>query len=221
MVRRGAGFAHERRLHARGFRAVAGVDEVGRGSLAGPVVAGAVILDPRTAPRGLRDSKQVPPARRRLLARRIARAARAFAFGVVGPEEIDRTDILRATLLAMRRAVDGLAVPPDYVLVDALEIPGIDAPQTGLVRGDAVVASIAAASILAKVYRDEMMRSWHALYPLYGFDVNAGYGTPGHLDALRRYGSAPPHRLTFHGVRADDADLFGAAAPPSASVRSH
>ena len=204
-MRRGAGWSHERRLHARGYRAVAGVDEVGRGCLAGPVVAGAVILDARRAPGGLRDSKQVPKARRRILARRIAGAARAFAFGVVGPEEIDRTDILRATLLAMRRAVDGLPVRPDYVLVDALGIPGLDVPQSGIVRGDATVASIAAASILAKVYRDEMMRAWHALYPLYGFDAHAGYGTAGHLAAIRRYGAIALHRATFRGVRPESA----------------
>lgn len=212
MPRRPAGWSHEKRLHARGYRAVAGVDEVGRGCLAGPVVAGAVILDPRHPVRGLRDSKQIARGPRAVLARRLAQVARGFAFGVVGPEEIDRTDILRATLLAMRRAVDGLPVPPDYVLVDALEIPGVGVPQTGIVRGDATVASIAAASILAKVYRDEMMRAWHALYPAYGFDANAGYGTPDHLAALRCFGYTGLHRITFRGVRPDPIALRPAGA---------
>jgi ribonuclease HII len=184
------------------------VDEVGRGCLAGPVVAGAVILDPLCPVRGLRDSKQVPRAPRALLARRIARAARAFAFGLAEPEEIDRTDILRATLAAMRRAVRALPLPPDYLLVDALEIPGVGVPQLGIVRGDATVASIAAASILAKVYRDAMMRAWHGLYPAYGFDANAGYGTAAHLEALHTHGATAVHRKTFHGVRLDLSDTL-------------
>jgi ribonuclease HII len=214
MRRRGAGWSHEWRLHARGYRAVAGVDEVGRGCLAGPVVAGAVILDPLCPVRGLRDSKQIPRAPRAALARRIVRAARAFAFGLAGPEEIDRTDILRATLAAMRRAVRGLPVRPDYLLVDALVIPEAGVPQDGIVRGDATVASIAAASILAKVYRDEMMRAYHALYPAYGFDANAGYGTPAHLEALRAHGATAVHRTTFRGVRLeiDDTLLPGAGS---------
>src|SRR5688572_9387953 len=129
MRRRGAGWAHERRLAAGGFTAVAGVDEVGRGCLAGPVVAGAVVLDLRHRIRGLKDSKLILRLPRARLARVIARRASAFGLGVVEPEEIDRTDILRATLLAMRRAVSALRVRPDFLLVDALEIPGMDVPQ--------------------------------------------------------------------------------------------
>jgi ribonuclease HII len=201
MRRRAAGWIHERRLYADGFLSVAGVDEVGRGCLAGPVVAGAVVLDGRNRIPGLRDSKLLGAPDRERLARLIAGRAVAFALGVVDPEEIDRTDILRATLLAMKRAVEALRVRPDYVLVDALTIPGIAIPQGGLVHGDRISASIAAASIVAKFYRDEMMQSFHALYPAYGFDQHKGYGTRDHLDALRRFGPTPLHRSTFRGVR--------------------
>lgn len=206
MDARAAGFQHERRLRAAGFVAVAGVDEVGRGCLAGPVVAGAVILDEGRPIRGLKDSKLLSPAARRRLARQIAEEAAAFALGVIDPEEIDRTDILRATLEAMRRAVMGLRVRPDYVLVDALTIPGIDAPQRGLVGGDRISASIAAASIVAKFYRDEMMAAFHDLYPAYGFRRHKGYGTRDHLEALRRFGPTPWHRATFAGVRPQPMD---------------
>ncbi|MBI4168974.1 MAG: ribonuclease HII [Acidobacteria bacterium] len=215
MRRRDAGWSREKRLGASGYRAVAGVDEVGRGCLAGPVVAGAVVLDPRRPIQGLRDSKLLSRSRRARLARLITRRARAFALGVVDAEEIDRTDILRATLLAMKRAVSALRIRPDYVLVDALEIPGIAPPQEGIVGGDRLCASIAAASILAKVYRDEMMRSFHALYPAYGFDLHVGYGTPRHLEALRRFGATPLHRVTFRGV------LPSAAPGLFANARSH
>jgi len=198
---RAAGYLHERRLRAAGFAAVAGVDEVGRGCLAGPVVAGAVILDGGRPIRGLRDSKLLGPAERRRLARQIAGRAMAFALGVIDPDEIDRTDILRATLEAMRRAVMGLQVRPDFVMVDALTIPAIDIPQQGLVGGDRISASIAAASIVAKFYRDEMMLAFHDLYPAYGFRSHKGYGTRDHLEALRRFGPTPWHRSTFRGVR--------------------
>ncbi len=207
---RAAGFALERRRGERGFCAVAGFDEVGRGCLAGPVVAAAVILDPARRPRGLRDSKQLTAAERERLASAIATAAVAIALGVVDSIEIDRTDILRATLEAMRQAVEGLRVRPDYLLVDAVRIPAISIPQEGLIRGDARSASIAAASIVAKVYRDALMRSLHALFPAYRFDANKGYGTPDHLSALRRLGATPLHRTTFRGV-----PHRGAAARPA------
>jgi ribonuclease HII len=200
---RAAGFAHERQLFALGMQSVAGVDEVGRGCLAGPVVAGAVILDRNRPVRGLRDSKLLGAAARERLARQIAGRAAAFALGVVDPEEIDRTDILRATLEAMRRALMALTVRPDFVLVDALNIPAIGVPQRALVRGDRISASIAAASIVAKFYRDEMMLVFHDLYPAYGFGQHKGYGTREHLDALRRFGPTPWHRSTFKGVRRD------------------
>jgi ribonuclease HII len=213
---RAAGFVHERQLFAAGLRAVAGVDEVGRGCLAGPVVAGAVILDRSRPVPGVRDSKTLGAVARERLAREIAGRAVAFALGVVDPEEIDRTDILRATLEAMRRAVMALRVRPDFVLVDALNIPAIDVPQRGLVRGDRISVSIAAASIVAKFYRDEMMLAFHDLYPAYGFDQHKGYGTSEHLDALRRFGPTPWHRSTFRGVRQEPSfDLpFGLKAQP-------
>lgn len=198
--RRSAGRAHESRLGVRGYERIAGVDEVGRGCLAGPVVAAAVILDPERPIAGLRDSKQLPPDERVRLAHLVAGGARACALGIVEADEIDRTDILRATLAAMRQAVGALRVRPDFVLVDALIIPGIGVPQKGVVRGDQISASIAAASIVAKVYRDEMMRTFHTVYPAYRFDANKGYGTRAHLEALRRHGASPLHRATFRGV---------------------
>ena len=197
---RAAGFARELRLGERGYQAIAGVDEVGRGCLAGPVIAAAVILDPARRPRGLRDSKQLAAADRERLAAVIAKTAVAIALGVVESTEIDRTDILQATLEAMRCAVEGLRVRPDYLLVDAVRIPVIPIPQEGLIRGDSRSASIAAASIVAKVYRDALMRSLHPLYPAYRFDANKGYGTRDHLRALRRLGATPLHRTTFRGV---------------------
>jgi ribonuclease HII len=212
-----AGYRHERLLFAAGRRAVAGVDEVGRGCLAGPVVAGAVILDRARRIRGLRDSKLLEPADRERLAREIVRGAEAFALGIVDPEQIDRTDIFRATLEAMRQAVMRLKVKPDFVLVDALTIPAIDVPQKGLVGGDRISASIAAASIVAKFYRDEMMQSFHDLYPAYGFDHHKGYATATHLDALRRFGPTPWHRSTFKGVRPDPSPQLPLAPPPEAT----
>ncbi len=205
-----AGWQHEVDLRNRGFDRVAGVDEVGRGCLAGPVVAGAVVLDPDRPIAGLRDSKQLSPTVRERLAERIAVEAVACGVGIIDPEEIDHTDILRATLRAMSRALQTLRVAPDFVLVDALTIPGIRIPQRAIVRGDQISASIAAASIVAKVYRDAMMRSLHALYPAYRFDANKGYGTPDHLSALRRLGATPQHRVTFRGVP-------GPAEPPAAA----
>src|SRR5437867_12047396 len=174
---RAAGFLHERRLFAAGHSTIAGVDEVGSGGVAGPVVAVAVILDRSRPVAGVRDSKTLGAAARERLAREIAGRAVAFALGVVDPEEIDRTDILRATLEAMRRAVAALRVRPDFVLVDALTIPAIGMAQRGLVHGDRISGSIAAAWIVAKFYRDEMMLSFHDLYPAYGFEQHKGYGT--------------------------------------------
>jgi ribonuclease HII len=181
-------------------RHVAGVDEVGRGCLAGPVLAGAVILDPRRPVHGLRDSKLLEPSRREALAAIIEERAIAVAFGMADVAEIDAENILRATGLAMRRAVEALAVTPEHLLVDAIAIPGIAIPQRGIVHGDRLCASIAAASIVAKVRRDALMRRLHDDWPAYRFDVNKGYGTPAHLDALARHGATPLHRTTFRGV---------------------
>jgi ribonuclease HII len=179
---------------------VAGVDEVGRGCLAGPVVAAAVILDPARPVAGLRDSKLLTPARREELAARIEERAAAVGVGTADAREIDTLDILRATHLAMRRAVEALTVMPEFLLVDALTIPGVILPQQGIVHGDRLCASIAAASIVAKVRRDALMRRLHDTWPAYRFDANKGYGTPDHLEALRAHGASPLHRLTFRGV---------------------
>jgi ribonuclease HII len=212
---RAAGRVRERELGAHGARRIAGVDEAGRGSLAGPVVAAAVILDPERPVRGLRDSKLLSRGQRERLAVLLEERAVAQGIGAADAGEIDAMNILRATHLAMRRAVAALPVSPDYLLVDALHIPGVDVPQEGVVHGDRLVASIAAASILAKVYRDALMRSFHDLYPGYGFSSHMGYGTSGHLVALRRLGATPLHRVTFRGVPPHSRPAVSAAAPRS------
>jgi ribonuclease HII len=213
---RPAGRTRERALWARGVRHVAGVDEVGRGCLAGPVLAGAVILDPLRPVDGLRDSKLLEPARREALAAVIEERAIAVAFGMADAAEIDAQNILRATRLAMRRAVEALAVTPDYVLVDAIAVPGLAVPQQGIVHGDRLVASIAAASIVAKVRRDAMMRRFNDDWPAYRWDVNKGYGTRAHLEALAAHGASPLHRATFRGV---PAGRPAAGAPPIPGAR--
>ncbi len=185
---------------------VAGVDEAGRGPLAGPVVAAAVILDPARPVRGLRDSKALSDARRVALAERIRERAMAWAIASAEPAEIDALNILAATLLAMRRAVDGLAVVPAHVRVDGNQVPRLD-PALGctveaIVRGDALCADISAASILAKTWRDSHMRAMHERYPAYGFDRHKGYPTRAHLEALAEHGPCPIHRYTFGPVRA-------------------
>ena len=208
MRRRSAGWAQERRLFSSGYRLVAGIDEVGRGCLAGPVMAAAVILDPARPIRGLMDSKLLAPAERERLARRIADRALACGLGSIDAPEIDRFNILRATREAMMRAVESLTVRPDFLLIDALTLPAVSLPQRSLVRGDSLSVSIAAASILAKVYRDGMMCSFHAEYPMYRFAANKGYGTRAHRQALRRFGATPLHRRTFRGVSPVSGPLF-------------
>jgi ribonuclease HII len=193
-------FERRRRLFESGARLVAGVDEVGMGPLAGPVVAVAVILPERTDLPGLKDSKQLGRGAREALAPRIREQAIACAAGKVAPHEIDRLNIHRAGLEAMRRAVAALAVHPDWVLVDARTIPDIAVPQTAIVGGDASDGTIAAASIVAKVHRDAIMRHLGTRYPGYGFDRHMGYGTEQHLEALRRLGPSPVHRRSFAPV---------------------
>lgn len=191
----------ERELWRSGVGRVAGVDEAGVGPLAGPVVAAAVIVRPDAVLRGVDDSKTIPAARREALEARIRDEAEAVAVGMAGVEEIDRLNIYQATLLAMRRAVEGLATPPDHVVVDARTIPGLAAKQTAFVRGDARSYSIAAASIVAKVTRDRLMRELDARFPEYGFASHMGYGTPRHLEALRHHGPCEVHRRSFAPVR--------------------
>ncbi len=189
----------ERSLARRGYVAVAGVDEAGRGALFGPVVAAAVILSPIDHPPGLRDSKELPAARREELSVEIEAAAAAFAVGEASAGEIDRINIYQASRLAMKRAVAGLPAPPDFLLVDAMSID-LPVPQRALIRGDARSRSIAAASILAKVHRDARMREWDALYPQYGLARGKGYGTPEHVAALEAFGPTAHHRFTFEPV---------------------
>jgi ribonuclease HII len=184
-----------------GHLAVAGVDEVGRGALCGPVVAAAVVLDPDIDATGLDDSKRLTSRQRETLADRVRAGARAWATGLAGPDEIDRLNILQATLLAMRRAVSGLLPCPDALLVDALVIPGVAVPQRAIVKGDALSVSIAAASVVAKVTRDAVMRELDREYPGYGLARNMGYASEDHRNALRRRGPSAIHRRSFQGTQ--------------------
>ena len=181
---------------------IAGVDEVGRGPLAGPVVAAAVILDPARPIAGLADSKQLSPARRERLALDIRANALAWALGRAEVTEIDRLNIFQAALLAMRRAVETLPMTPDRVLVDGKHCPPLACPCTAIVKGDATVPAISAASILAKVTRDAELRELHDRYPRYDFARHKGYPTAVHREALRRYGPCPEHRRSFAPVAA-------------------
>ena len=180
---------------------VAGVDEAGRGPLAGPVVAAAVILDPGRRWDGLNDSKQLSAATRDALYARVLDGARAFAWAVMGPRAIDRLNIRRASLEAMRRAVVRLRIAPTLVLVDGNDsVPGLTQPQHALVDGDARMLSIAAASVLAKVVRDRIMGRLDRVWPGYGFARHKGYGTPEHLEAIERLGPCALHRYSFRPV---------------------
>lgn len=189
----------ERQLWNSGAHLVAGVDEVGRGSLFGPVVAAAVILDPAYRIRGLRDSKLLPAPRREQLAERIRAHAVAWAIAAVDAARIDQINIYHASRLAMLEAVSQLQPTPDHLLVDALRID-FNCPQTPIIHGDALSASIAAASIIAKVHRDRMICGWDPVFPLYGLASNKGYYTRKHVTALRQYGPSPLHRQSFEPV---------------------
>jgi len=195
------GTMFEDEARAGGFEFVAGLDEVGRGALAGPVVAAAVILDPRAAlPAGLNDSKKLTARQRERIAEELRAAAIAYSVGRIEPDEIDRINILQATRRAMLAALDQLATPADYLLIDALELKDANLPQRAIIRGDSISASIAAASIIAKTFRDRLMREYHDLYPQYNFAAHVGYGTRVHMQALRTHGACPIHRKSFRGV---------------------
>jgi ribonuclease HII len=181
---------------------VAGVDEVGRGPLAGPVVAAAVILDDLRPINGLRDSKALGPVTRRRLDAEIRAKALCVSLAEASVAEIDGLNILQATLLAMRRAVEGLRLRPARVLVDGNRLPVLKMPAEAIVKGDARVPAIAAASIVAKVYRDTLLERLHDEHPQYGFAEHKGYPTPEHLEALRRHGACTQHRRSFAPVRA-------------------
>ena len=198
---RDAHMRHERELRLAGFRRIAGLDEVGRGSLAGPVVAAAVVLPERHRIKGLRDSKVVPRARRETLYGLILDRADAVGVGCVEVEVIDAINILQATKLAMREALGRLGEPPDHLVIDALTLRDVDLPQRAIIDGDAISASIAAASIVAKVTRDRICDEFDARYPAYGFTRNKGYGTRFHYDALMSEGPCAWHRRSFAPVR--------------------
>jgi ribonuclease HII len=186
---------------ARGLRHVAGVDEVGRGPLAGPVVAAAVILDPERPVEGLKDSKKLTAKRREALAEQIRERALAWSLGRAEVQEIDRINILQASLLAMQRAVDGLSLAPELVLVDGNRCPQIAYPSRAVVKGDSLVPAISAASIIAKVSRDREMVELDSRYPGYGLANHKGYPSKAHLDALQALGVTPAHRRSYSPVR--------------------
>ncbi|HEX3878906.1 MAG TPA: ribonuclease HII [Bryobacteraceae bacterium] len=191
----------ERELQARGFRAVAGVDEVGRGALFGPVVAAAVILSPDRPVRGLNDSKLLEPEEREVLTERIRERAIAWAIGAIDAATIDAINIYQASRLAMRLAIERLNPSPDFLLIDAVPVD-LPVPQYSLIKGDARCQAIAAASIIAKVYRDACMRVWDEVFPVYGLASHKGYSTPEHCKAIEEFGLTPLHRLSFEPVRA-------------------
>lgn len=195
------GIDFENQAISEGFRFVAGVDEVGRGCLAGAVVAAACILDlSKPLPEGLNDSKKISEKRRDAIAEELKESVVAFAIGEVQADEIDRINILQATKKAMRLAIENLTPRADFLLIDAVQLREINLPQKAIIKGDAISASIAAASILAKTYRDNLMRELCTIYPQYGFSKHVGYGTKAHFEALREHGACAIHRKSFKGV---------------------
>lgn len=194
--------AYEERAHAGGFRYVGGIDEVGRGPLAGPVVAACVVADGPLKLKGLNDSKQVLPEVRESLAAEIKARCVAWAVGAASVAEIDRLNIYWASVLAMERALAALGVPPDYLLTDAVRIKSWSGPQEPVIKGDAKCATVAAASIVAKVHRDALLVALHDTYPQYGFHQHKGYASPQHIAALDAHGPCPEHRRGFWRVRA-------------------
>lgn len=191
----------ENQAISEGFRFIAGVDEVGRGCLAGAVVAAACILDlTKPLPEGLDDSKKLSEKKREAIAEQLKQTAVAFSIARVEADEIDRINILQATKKAMRAAIENLTPRADFLLIDAIQLKEINLPQKAIIKGDAISASIAAASILAKTYRDRLMREMCGIYPEYGFSKHVGYGTRAHFEALRQHGACPLHRKSFKGV---------------------
>ena len=191
----------ERDAWTKGFRLVAGVDEAGRGPLAGPVVAAAVIFNPGASPDGIKDSKQLTPARSEKLFFNICEKAVAVGVGIVSEKVIDRINILRASQLAMRKALAGLNIRPDFMLIDGMRVPRITGAQKAIPDGDKLSVSIAAASIIAKVTRDRIMVEQDSVHPQYGFASHKGYGTRAHFSALEKYGPCKIHRFSFRPVR--------------------
>lgn len=195
------GIEFEKQAVAEGYKYIAGVDEVGRGCLAGAVVAAACILDlSKPLPEGLNDSKKLTAKRRDLIAEELKETVLAFSIAQVEAEEIDRINILQATKKAMRAAIENLSPRADFLLIDALQLKEISLPQKAIIHGDAISASIAAASILAKTYRDRLMCELAKIYPEYGFEKHVGYGTKAHFEAIKKHGACPLHRKSFRGV---------------------
>lgn len=192
---------YERALRQQGITVIAGVDEVGRGCLAGPVVAAAVILPPDWADPAINDSKQLTAKQRETLYALIQMHAVSSAVGMVSETVIDQVNILQATYLAMEQALAALQVQPEYILIDALTLKHVSIPQQGIIKGDCLSISIAAASIIAKVTRDQILCDYDRQYPGYGFAAHKGYGTKQHLQAIAALGPCPIHRKTFKGVK--------------------
>ena len=191
---------YEKELYQAGYLAIAGIDEVGRGPLAGPVVAAAVILPPGCKIKGLNDSKKIPKKKHQEIYQAVLDKALAVGIGLIDNEIIDQVNIYEATKLAMKEALSKLSLKPDYLLIDAMKLD-IDIPQESIIKGDANSLSIAAASIVAKVTRDKLMADYDKEYPGYDFAQNAGYGTKSHLQGLERHGVTPIHRKTFEPVK--------------------
>ncbi len=192
---------YERMAYAEGAEYVAGVDEAGRGSLAGPVVAGAVILRRNWKHNGVNDSKQLTPAKRDELFGLIHKQAVSVGVGIIAAMTIDKVNILQATYLAMEQAIHNLEITPQYLLLDAVTLKNISIQQRGIIKGDSLSISIAAASIIAKVTRDRLMVEYDIQYPNYGFARHKGYGTKKHRNAIATHGPCPIHRKTFRGVK--------------------
>ncbi|MEA4848782.1 MAG: ribonuclease HII [Clostridiaceae bacterium] len=188
---------YERKCYEKGYRLVAGVDEVGRGPLAGPVVAAAVILGEEVLIPGVNDSKKLSEEKREYLYGEIKSKALCCSIGIVDEKVIDEINILNATYIAMKKALEGLEKKPDFILLDAVTLKGIDIPQKGIVKGDSLSLSIAAASIIAKVERDRMISAYDEIYPQFGFSKHKGYGTREHIECIRKYGLLPIHRRSF------------------------
>jgi ribonuclease HII len=208
-MRRQCSSRFEREARKRGWQRIAGLDEAGRGALFGPVVAAAVILNPKRRIVGLDDSKKLRPGQRELLAHRIREHALAWGVAQIDAQRIDAWNIYQASLQAMIEALAQMKIPPDYLLLDAVRLDVL-IEQKSLIHGDARSVSIAAASILAKVERDRLMTDWDGLYPQYGLARNKGYGTPDHLEALHLHGPSPEHRYSFAPVREASCWAVGA-----------
>lgn len=198
----------ERELQSLGYRLIAGVDEVGRGALAGPVVAASVVLDMEKIPQGLDDSKKLTKRQRESLVDKLEQSALAISVAAVDAQLIDKLNIHKASLKAMAEAVRGLKIRPDYLLIDGFALKGFEIPHRAIIKGDALSVSIAAASIVAKVTRDRMFAKYELVWPGYGFARNVGYGTSEHLAAIAKLGTTPIHRMTFQGVRPSSQMAF-------------